>query len=103
MVGFGRFVFALFLHPKLCFVGFWLAATAMLMGSVGGLEHFGIWDAPLDEPPWWFLTTLLGVPLVLTVVLRRYVPRIMKALLVVIGVMFAIVIVVSIVDHLVAG
>lgn len=70
-------VAALFLHPVFSFVGFWLICTGLLMFLLGtALET--ILSLDMNNPPIWYFLLAMGIPVVLAVVFRKYIPKIMK-------------------------
>lgn len=71
-------VTALFLHPVFSFVGFWLISTglSLWLGYVVSVDVLGL-DTN-NDPPIWIIILMFGIPVLLTVFLRKIVPTIMK-------------------------
>ena len=63
-------VMALFLHPVFAFLGFWIICTGLLLSMAPLLN--------LDELPNWYTFTAMGISVALAVAFRKFVPRIMK-------------------------
>lgn len=68
---------ALFLHPVFSFVGFWILCVVGIVHLAPVLGVSTRWN---DSPDWYPIAAAV-VALVPTVLLRRFVPRIMKWLL----------------------
>ena len=71
-------IFALFVHPVFCFVGFWILGLVLLL-MLGPV--IGVTESTNDDPGW-YLAVAGGVPIVLAVLLRKHVRRIMIGVLV---------------------
>lgn len=71
-------IFALFVHPAFCFVGFWIlgAVLMILLGPV-----LGVTESASDDPGW-YLAVAGGVPVVLAILLRKHVRTIMIGMLI---------------------
>ena len=68
-------VMALFLHPVFSFVGFWLIGFGLLLAMAPVL---GVSSKGLNDLPNWYGFSAMGIPVVLAVAFRKFVPRLMK-------------------------
>lgn len=67
----------LFLHPVFSFVGFWLICTLLVMSTLGTVLDT-VFGMDMKSPPVWYYILGMGIPVVLAVVFRKYIPTIMK-------------------------
>lgn len=74
---------ALFLHPWFCFVGFWIVGVLSLMLLAPLLGVIPSWNVPWEAVPPWYRYVAFGLPVVAAVALRKFVPSVMKWLLIV--------------------
>ena len=73
-------VVALFLHPRFCFVGFWLVGFGLLIALP---PVIGLSDSSLNGLPQWYGWTAAAVPLVLAILLRKIVRKLMLGVFIV--------------------
>lgn len=77
-----RFLFkaigALFLHPIVCFAGFWLLGYGAIMSLPHVFGLAGMFGETANTAPDWYHYGALGVPVLLAIALRKYVPLFMK-------------------------
>lgn len=74
-------VAALFLHPIFSFVGFWLICTGLfvwLVNAFGDELLVGQLGLNKNNPPTWLMVSIFAVPVVLTYLVRKRVPTLMK-------------------------
>ena len=96
--GLTKAVLALFLHPRFSFVGFWLISTGLLiwlanvLGEVLGMDK--------NEPHILLMILVYGIPVVLAVAFRKFVPIIMKWALILGGSALLIWMIVDLADFL---
>lgn len=69
-------VVGLFLHPVFSFVGFWLICTLLLL--LLGSAVATVLGLGMNSPPSWFFFSGMTISAALTVVLRKFVPRLMR-------------------------
>lgn len=63
-------VMALFLHPAFAFVGFWLICFGLMMSMAPALG--------LPDYPGWYTLSTMGIAVALAVLLRKFIPSLMK-------------------------
>lgn len=78
-----RFLLALFLHPWLCFVGFWILCWSALILSAPLFGLADNWGNSLETAPDWYRYAALVIPVVLAVVFRKFIRPLMKWILIV--------------------
>ena len=92
---------ALFLHPYFCFVGFWVIGVASLFALAPLIGVVESWNVdPWKYAPDWYRYTALGIPVALAIALRKFVPRIMKWILIIAATLLALWGAVELVIHL---
>jgi len=65
----------LFLHPAFSYVGFWLICFGLLLSMAPAL---GLSGKGLKNLPNWYVLSGIGLPVVLAVLLRKFIPKLMQ-------------------------
>jgi hypothetical protein len=73
--GLTKMLLALFLHPAFSYVGFWLICFGLLLSMAPAL---GLSGKSLKNLPNWYVFSAIGLPVVLAVLLRKFIPKLMK-------------------------
>ena len=78
--GLMKIIAGLFIHPKFSLVGFWLISTGFFVWFVNVFGVNLLVGLGLDKnnPPTWLIVSIYGIPVILTVLLRKIIPRMMK-------------------------